>query len=241
MQNHSHPKSSRFPLKRWCCKTTQNQKRSLIFTGTCFCTFTKPSCWLGALQAFNFIPDQFRTGSDDQSIHVRLTQMFWGFSKSEPAHLMCHLAITAIQIQKRPVSMSHCHDQGGWKSIGTVTCFFGMGCCWICFNHFEWADRSYLFQADRFERADHFDWPKVTELKPPRKAKKVKQPALKRPAKASRKRPAAASPQIPVPRPQIPSIKCRNHFFCIVADGSTSAGPGWVSGRRRKLWRTWWH
>ena len=82
---------------------------------------------------------------------------------------------------------------------------------------------------------------RLLNSKPPRKAKKVKQPALKRPAKASRKRPAAASPQIPVPRPQIPSIKCRNHFFCIVADGSTSAGPGWVSGRRRKLWRTWWH
>ena len=67
---------------------------------------------------------------------------------------------------------------------------------------------------------------RLLNSKPPRKAKKVKKPALKRPARASRKGPAAASPQIPVPRPQIPSIKCRNHFFCIVGDGSTSAGPG---------------
>ena len=77
------------------------------------------------------------SGPDHESIHVRLTHMFCGgFSKSEPAHLMCDLASTAIQIQKRPMSMSH-HGQGGCKSFGTVTCFLGMGFSLDLIDHFK--------------------------------------------------------------------------------------------------------
>ena len=160
--------------------------------------------------------------------------MFCWLSKSAHCQKTWSAIITAIHIQKRSVSMSHHHDQGGCKSIGTVTCFF-LGWVVAGFNI------NISFKLTILSELIILIDLRLLNSKPPRKAKKVKKPALKRPARASRKGPAAASPQIPVPRPQIPSIKCRNHFFCIVGDGSTSAGPGWVSGHHRKLWRTWWH
>ena len=133
------------------------------------------------------------SGPDHESIHVRLTHMFCGgFSKSEPAHLMCDLASTAIQIQKHSHSDSkapHVNEPSwprGLQILWNGHLFFGDG----FFSGFDWS-----FQVEHFERADDTVL-RLMNSKPRRKAKK---PALKRPAKASRKQPAVASPQIPEP------------------------------------------
>ena len=74
------------------------------------------------------------SGPDHESIHVRLTHMFCGgFSKSEPAHLMCDLASTAIQIQKHSHSDSkapHVNEPSwprGLQILWNGHLFFGDG------------------------------------------------------------------------------------------------------------------
>ena len=105
--------------------------------------------------------------------------------QNQSQHTWCAIwQAQPFRLKSGPMSMA----KGAANPLERSLVFFGMGCCWIWLT----------FQAEHFERADDIDL-RLLNSKPRRKAKKVKQPSLKRPAMASRKQPAVEDPQIPAP------------------------------------------
>ena len=205
LQTHSQSDSYslEFPVKQWCCKLIHNQKHLLIFTGTCFCIFTFVGRPAG-FQVYRWpVQDRIQWWKHSCQIHM----FCGGFSKSEPAHwkhscqthshiLWWIFTIRASTLDVRSGNHSHSDSKAphvnepswprGLQILWNGHLFFGDG----FFSGFDWS-----FQVEHFERADDTVL-RLMNSKPRRKAKK---PALKRPAKASRKQPAVASPQIPEP------------------------------------------
>ena len=137
-------------------------------------------CRLSSLSLISSGPDPMMKAFMSDSIACFVVDF-----QNQSQHTWCAIwQAQPFRLKSGPMSMA----KGAANPLERSLVFFGMGCCWIWLT----------FQAEHFERADDIDL-RLLNSKPPRKAKKVKQPALKRPAKASRKQPAVKDPQIPAP------------------------------------------